>query len=209
MICADESGGESCPASAMCVPKNRTTLAMIATKTSFHVIFAGFSAGWLFRSIDQYWESVKRDISWSLNAGAGCTTQREAAATHASVTLGTRRDDNLSIGGLLAASCGQQMELELGGFCRSPETRARNGGDRGMELGYSVAQFVEAVVPVRCRQRCQRPQFGLMLLPAAAARRRNAALVQRFGNHESRRTTKLYDRTGDEITLDEIERITT
>src|SRR6266404_4523646 len=37
------------------------------------MIFAGFSAGWLFRSIDQYWESVKRDISWSLNAGAGCT----------------------------------------------------------------------------------------------------------------------------------------
>jgi integrase/recombinase XerD len=25
--------------------------------------------------------------------------------------------------------------------------------------------------------------------------------------HESRRTTKLYDRTGDEITLDEVERI--
>jgi hypothetical protein len=26
--------------------------------------------------------------------------------------------------------------------------------------------------------------------------------------HESPRTTKLYDRTGDEITLDEVERIT-
>jgi hypothetical protein len=26
--------------------------------------------------------------------------------------------------------------------------------------------------------------------------------------HESSRTTKLYDRTGDEITLDEVERIT-
>jgi hypothetical protein len=28
------------------------------------------------------------------------------------------------------------------------------------------------------------------------------------GSHESPRTTKLYDRTGDEITLDEVERIT-
>jgi len=33
--------------------------------------------------------------------------------------------------------------------------------------------------------------------------RRNATLVQRFGNHEAGRTTKLYERTGDEITLDE------
>src|SRR6266478_5878319 len=82
-----------------------------------------------------------------------CTCQVDGAVTLASVTLGTRRDDNLSINGLLAASCGQQMELERGEFCRSPETRARNGGDRGIELGYSVAQFVEAVVPRRVSPR--------------------------------------------------------
>jgi integrase/recombinase XerD len=31
--------------------------------------------------------------------------------------------------------------------------------------------------------------------------------AQRMAAHESPRTTKLYDRTGDEITLDEVERI--
>jgi hypothetical protein len=31
---------------------------------------------------------------------------------------------------------------------------------------------------------------------------------QAMAAHESPRTTKLYDRTGDEITLDEVERIT-
>jgi len=33
-------------------------------------------------------------------------------------------------------------------------------------------------------------------------------LTQAMAAHESPRTTKLYDRTGDEITLDEVERIT-
>ena len=33
-------------------------------------------------------------------------------------------------------------------------------------------------------------------------------LVNEMAAHESPRTTKLYDRTGDEITLDEVERIT-
>ena len=32
--------------------------------------------------------------------------------------------------------------------------------------------------------------------------------AQAMAAHESSRTTKLYDRTGDEITLDEVERIT-
>jgi hypothetical protein len=32
--------------------------------------------------------------------------------------------------------------------------------------------------------------------------------AQAMTAHESPRTTKLYDRTGDEITLDEVERIT-
>jgi len=32
--------------------------------------------------------------------------------------------------------------------------------------------------------------------------------AQQMAAHESARTTKLYDRTGDEITLDEVERIT-
>ena len=32
--------------------------------------------------------------------------------------------------------------------------------------------------------------------------------AQQMAAHESPRTTKLYDRTGDEITLDEVERIT-
>jgi hypothetical protein len=31
--------------------------------------------------------------------------------------------------------------------------------------------------------------------------------AQAIADHESPRTTKLYDRTGDEITLDEVERI--
>jgi integrase/recombinase XerD len=31
--------------------------------------------------------------------------------------------------------------------------------------------------------------------------------AQQIANHESPKTTKLYDRTSDEITLDEIERI--
>jgi hypothetical protein len=52
---------------------------------------------------------------------------------------------------------------------------------------------------------------------AKALRRRITAYLENGGNienaqaiaaHESPRTTKLYDRTGDEITLDEIERIT-
>jgi hypothetical protein len=33
-------------------------------------------------------------------------------------------------------------------------------------------------------------------------------MTQEMAAHESPRTTKLYDRTGDEITLDEVERIT-
>jgi hypothetical protein len=33
-------------------------------------------------------------------------------------------------------------------------------------------------------------------------------IAQAVAPHESPRTTKLYDRTGDEITLDEVERIT-
>ncbi len=36
----------------------------------------------------------------------------------------------------------------------------------------------------------------------------NIENAQAIAAHESPRTTKLYDRTGDEITLDEIERIT-
>jgi site-specific recombinase XerC len=40
------------------------------------------------------------------------------------------------------------------------------------------------------------------------ASRRRARHAQAMAAHESPRTTKLYDRTGDEITLDEIERIT-
>jgi hypothetical protein len=37
--------------------------------------------------------------------------------------------------------------------------------------------------------------------------RRHAQNAQAMAAHESPRTTKLYDRTGDEITLDEVERI--
>jgi hypothetical protein len=33
-------------------------------------------------------------------------------------------------------------------------------------------------------------------------------LARSWDTHESPRTTKVYDRTGDEITLDEVERIT-
>jgi len=36
----------------------------------------------------------------------------------------------------------------------------------------------------------------------------NLENAQMMAAHESPRTTKLYDRTGDEITLDEVERIT-
>jgi hypothetical protein len=38
--------------------------------------------------------------------------------------------------------------------------------------------------------------------------RRSRENAQAMAAHESPRTTKLYDRTGDEITLDEVERIT-
>src|SRR5258708_214120 len=34
VICADDSGGESCPAPVICRPRRRTTLVMIATKTN-------------------------------------------------------------------------------------------------------------------------------------------------------------------------------
>jgi integrase/recombinase XerD len=37
---------------------------------------------------------------------------------------------------------------------------------------------------------------------------RSSPRASRIAAHESPRTTKLYDRTGDEITLDEVERIT-
>jgi hypothetical protein len=40
------------------------------------------------------------------------------------------------------------------------------------------------------------------------ARLRRPSLKGGPEGHESPRTTKLYDRTGDEITLDEVERIT-
>jgi hypothetical protein len=43
MICADDSGGKSCPAPVMCMPRRRTTLVMIATKPSRRVIFIGLS----------------------------------------------------------------------------------------------------------------------------------------------------------------------
>jgi hypothetical protein len=43
---------------------------------------------------------------------------------------------------------------------------------------------------------------------ARDARQGTLENAQAMAAHESPRTTKLYDRTGDEITLDEIERIT-
>ena len=43
MICADDTGGESDSASVVCMPRRRTVLVMIATKTSFRVILIGFS----------------------------------------------------------------------------------------------------------------------------------------------------------------------
>src|SRR5262249_36618666 len=41
MICADDSGGDSCPAPVVCMPRSRTKLVMIATKASFRLIFIG------------------------------------------------------------------------------------------------------------------------------------------------------------------------
>jgi hypothetical protein len=38
LICADDSGGEACSASVAPVPR-RTALVMIATRTSFRMIF--------------------------------------------------------------------------------------------------------------------------------------------------------------------------
>jgi hypothetical protein len=46
---------------------------------------------------------------------------------------------------------------------------------------------------------------GITADPEAGGTLENA---QAMAAHESRRRTKLYDRTGDEITLDEVERIT-
>ena len=49
------------------------------------------------------------------------------------------------------------------------------------------------------------PRHGITAYLEAGGTLENA---QAMAAHESPRTTKLYDRTGDEITLDEIERIT-
>ncbi len=48
-----------------------------------------------------------------------------------------------------------------------------------------------------------RPASPLTLRPAGGTLENAQAMAA----HESPRTTKLYDRTGDEITLDEVERI--
>jgi hypothetical protein len=47
-----------------------------------------------------------------------------------------------------------------------------------------------------------------LLLPEHSAAYGTLENAQAMAAHESPRTTKLYDRTGDEITLDEVERIT-
>jgi hypothetical protein len=46
------------------------------------------------------------------------------------------------------------------------------------------------------------------LFRSAVGRTGTLENAQAMAAHESPRTTKLYDRTGDEVTLDEVERIT-
>jgi NAD(P)-dependent dehydrogenase (short-subunit alcohol dehydrogenase family) len=70
-----------------------------------------------------------------------------------------------------------------------------SGGARGQgaaEARLLVAQGAKAVI-------------GVTAYLNAGGTLENA---QAMAAHESPRTTKLYDRTGDEITLDEVERIT-
>ena len=56
----------------------------------------------------------------------------------------------------------------------------------------------------RCPQGCGF-RLGITAYLDAGGSLENA---QNMANRESPRTTKLYDRTGDEVTLDEVERIT-
>jgi hypothetical protein len=61
-----------------------------------------------------------------------------------------------------------------------------------------------AVVSVERRQRAMARLDGRVVTIIPISTLENAQTV---AAHESPRTTKLYDRTGDEITLDEVERI--
>ena len=65
---------------------------------------------------------------------------------------------------------------------------------------------IGAVVGMRARIGCHTFRAtGITAYLEAGGTLENA---QGMAAHESPRTTKLYDRTGDEITLDEVERIT-
>jgi hypothetical protein len=64
-------------------------------------------------------------------------------------------------------------------------------------LGYSHLPLGNLTMPFRAT--------GITAYLEAGGTLENA---QAMAAHESPRTTKLYDRTGDEITLDEVERIT-
>ena len=67
---------------------------------------------------------------------------------------------------------------------------------------------------IRRRAKAAESKRGLAIIPSARRYHRllknssKLEVAQQIANHESPRTTKLYDRRQDEISLDEIERIT-
>ena len=72
-------------------------------------------------------------------------------------------------------------------------------GDAVTALAPCCAATCSEIVVLICYRMCERQ--GLRSVHAARLH------AQQIAAHESPRTTKLYDRTSDQITLDEIERI--
>jgi integrase len=78
--------------------------------------------------------------------------------------------------------------------------------DRTRAVGRLMIQRRAAELGTRARIGCHTFRAtGITAYLEAGGTLENA---QAMAAHESPRTTKLYDRTGDEITLDEVERIT-
>ena len=127
MICADDSGGESCPAPVICMPRRRTTLVMIATKTSFRVIFIGLS-GPPFRSADytrnehgarHLDEAFAQAETWTLLV-EGTSEDRLAGGGTGLQTAGSSGDGvGLSVGGSNAARADKGLEVPVTGGTRS------------------------------------------------------------------------------------------
>jgi hypothetical protein len=80
------------------------------------------------------------------------------------------------------------------------------GAELGLPVAWRMIQRRAAELGTRARIGCHTFRAtGITAYLEAGGTLENA---QAMAAHESPRTTKLYDRTGDEITLDEVERIT-